>query len=285
MDKSTPEILIAAELIRAADALLITAGAGMGVDSGLPDFRGPQGFWGVYPALGRARLNFEDIANPHAFQKHPKLAWGFYGHRLNLYRSTPPGKSFELLMRMAEEIPYGAFVLTSNVDGHFQKAGFSANRICEIHGSIHHLQCLNGCREHIWSASHFNPQVDEENCLITNDMPHCPNCGGIARPNILMFGDWGWQDQRQRQQMEALRDWLEKTKNLVTIEIGAGTAIPTVRRIGESQGFPLIRINRQESEVTRQGDVGLPMGGLEALEKIAGALGLADTAAQSTIQS
>ena len=47
-----------AELIAQADGLLITAGAGMGVDSGLPDFRGAQGFWGVYPALGRARIAF-----------------------------------------------------------------------------------------------------------------------------------------------------------------------------------------------------------------------------------
>jgi hypothetical protein len=75
--------------------------------------------------------------------------------------------------------------------------------------------------------------------------------------------------------MEALLDWLNKAKNLVTIEIGAGTAIPTVRRIGENQGFPLIRINRQESEVTRLGDVALLMRGLEALQKIAEALGLA----------
>jgi hypothetical protein len=60
-----------AELIRQADGLLITAGAGIGVDSGLPDFRGPQGFWGVYPALGRARIAFEQIANPAAFASMP----------------------------------------------------------------------------------------------------------------------------------------------------------------------------------------------------------------------
>lgn len=57
----------AANLIGQADALLITAGAGMGVDSGLPDFRGPNGFWGVYPALGRAKIQFEEVANPQAF--------------------------------------------------------------------------------------------------------------------------------------------------------------------------------------------------------------------------
>ena len=84
----------AADLIVRADALIVTDGAGMGVDSGLPDFRGPEGFWGAYPALGRARIRFEDIANPQAFEDDPHLAWGFYGHRLNRYRATQPHEGF-----------------------------------------------------------------------------------------------------------------------------------------------------------------------------------------------
>ena len=63
-----------AELIAQADGLLITAGAGFGVDSGLPDFRGTQGFWRAYPALGRARIPFEAIANPAAFAHDPQQA-------------------------------------------------------------------------------------------------------------------------------------------------------------------------------------------------------------------
>lgn len=258
----------AAQLLREADALLITAGAGMGVDSGLPDFRGPNGFWGVYPALGRAKLHFEEIANPKAFIERPELAWGFYGHRLNLYRQTPPGKSFQLLLDLADAMPYGAFAFTSNVDGHFQRAGLSANRICEVHGSIHHLQCLNRCSDHIWSSHNFKPEIDVENCQITSDMPHCPLCGGLARPNILMFGDWHWVATRQNAQLEAIENWLAATRNLVVIEIGAGTAIPTVRRFGESQASPLIRINKTESAITHDFDVELPLGGTEALEEI-----------------
>ena len=70
-----------AEAVHQADGLLVAAGAGMGVDSGLPDFRGTQGFWRAYPALGRARIAFESIAGPAAFDADPLLAWGFYGHR------------------------------------------------------------------------------------------------------------------------------------------------------------------------------------------------------------
>jgi NAD-dependent SIR2 family protein deacetylase len=69
---------------------LITGGAGMGVDSGLPDFRGDDGFWKAYPALQQAGVSFRDIAAPDNFRDQPREAWGFYGHRLNLYRKTLP---------------------------------------------------------------------------------------------------------------------------------------------------------------------------------------------------
>src|SRR5262249_28278071 len=89
----------AAADISSARALLIGAGAGMGVDSGLPDFRGPQGFWQAYPQLyGRS---FVDVANPSWFQREPTFAWGFYGHRLNLYRQTKPHTGFSILLRWA----------------------------------------------------------------------------------------------------------------------------------------------------------------------------------------
>ena len=78
----------AALWIESCEGLLIGAGAGMGVDSGLPDFRGDDGFWKAYPAFIKRKLGFREIANPHWFQTHPRQAWGFYGHRLNLYRRT-----------------------------------------------------------------------------------------------------------------------------------------------------------------------------------------------------
>lgn len=99
----------AAALMMQAEALLVCAGAGMGVDSGLPDFRGDIGFWKAYPALGRARLSFVDMANAQRFQCDPVLAWGFYGHRLALYRAIQPHRGFELLrqwgQRLAQQWP------------------------------------------------------------------------------------------------------------------------------------------------------------------------------------
>ena len=252
-----------------ADALLITAGAGMGIDSGLPDFRGPGGFWTVYPALGRARIAFESIANPTAFERDPRLAWGFYGHRLDLYRRTEPHAGFRMLLELGRRLPGGVQVFTSNVDGQFQKAGFASDTVCEIHGSIHRLQCTNRCNAAIWPADDFAPQVDADNCRLLNDAPHCPHCGALARPNILMFGDWGWIERRTALQYNRLQAWLGRVKRPICIEIGAGTSIPTVRHFSEKHGWRLIRINPDEAEVpdTATG-YGLPFGGLAGLNAL-----------------
>ncbi len=261
-----------AELIDHADGLLITAGAGMGVDSGLPDFRGPQGFWGAYPALGRARIRFEGIASPAAFKTHPRLAWGFYGHRLTLYRTTVPHEGFSILRRIGERLTNGYFVFTSNVDGQFQRAGFDEQRIDECHGSIHHLQCLEACANEIWPADDWHPAVEEEHCLLTSGFPECPNCHGIARPNILMFGDWGWVDRRNAMQSRRLNAWLNTVEHLLVIEVGAGTHIPTVRMMSESQRGRLIRINPTEPELGFAEGVSIAGGALEALRGIEQAL-------------
>ncbi|MFT3758407.1 SIR2 family NAD-dependent protein deacylase [Thauera sp.] len=261
-----------ARLIAEADGLLVTAGAGLGVDSGLPDFRGNEGMWRAYPALGKARMQFQEIANPAAFHDQPRLAWGFYGHRLALYRQTQPGAAFDMLREIARHLPHGTFVFTSNVDGQFQKAGFDPDRIVECHGSIHHLQCLEPCSSAIWPAGDFAPEVDADACELLNTFPSCPRCGALARPNILMFGDWGWIEDRSAAQQARLDAWRHTVERLIVIEIGAGTAIPSVRLFGERQGAPLIRINLREAGMTSGTKVCLPLRGSEAMNGIVNAL-------------
>lgn len=259
----------AADWLVAADGLLVTAGAGMGVDSGLPDFRGTEGFWHAYPPLAAARIRFEEIANPVHFARDPALAWGFYGHRLARYRETVPHRGFAVLRRFGEHLPEGAFVFTSNVDGQFQKAGFAPGRVCEIHGSIHHLQCREPCRDAIWTAEAFRPEVDAASCRLRNAAPECPFCGSLARPNILMFGDFAWVEARARQQQAALDAWRQRVRRLLVIEVGAGLAVPTVRWYGESLGVPLLRINTTQPEVSSARALGVAAGAGAALEVLA----------------
>ena len=267
----------AAGLLSQADALVVAAGAGIGVDSGLPDFRGDAGFWTAYPALGQQGIAFHKVASPDTFRCQPRLAWGFYGHRLALYRGTQPHAGFGLLRRWARAMSQGAFVYTSNVDGQFQGAGFDEDRVMECHGSIHHLQCSLPCGDPIWSADDLVPQIDAERCRWLGDLPLCPHCGALARPAILMFGDGEWSPRRSDEQQVRLERWLCSVRRPVVVEIGAGTAIPSVRdfvdQVLDKPGARLVRINPRESEVAGSADIGLPFGALEGLRRIDAALG------------
>ncbi len=264
----------AARAIRDADALLLTAGAGMGVDSGLPDFRGPEGFWKAYPAYRSLGLRFEQLATPTHFAVDPHLAWGFYGHRLEIYRRIEPHAGFAMLHDWARSKPGGFFVFTSNVDGQFARAGFSEEQIVECHGSIHHLQCTEPCDAFVWTASGVSIDVDQESMRAIDPLPRCPYCGLIARPNILMFGDSRWLSSRTDTQDAALSRWYSKLagQRVCVIECGAGTAIPTVRleseRIANKFGGRLVRINVREAQVPA-GQIAIPLPACEAIRQIA----------------
>lgn len=262
----------AAEALLAADGIVITAGAGIGVDSGLPDFRGSEGFWRAYPKLARSGVHFEDIADPASFENAPQSGWGFYGHRLRLYRETTPHAGFGILKRWDAACPQGAFIVTSNVDGQFQKAGFSENDVWEIHGSIHHLQCTEPCSTTVWDALEVIPEIDESKLEMTSPLPHCPRCNAMARPNILMFNDFAWVNRRSTSQRLQFEDWLHSVTRLAVVELGAGTAIPSIRELGKrlvaQKSGILIRINVREPDVDREADIGLKCGALEGLGAI-----------------
>jgi NAD-dependent SIR2 family protein deacetylase len=214
------------------------------------------------------------MANPEWFSRDPELAWGFYGHRLNLYRETTPHRGFQILRQWASAAPAEAFVFTSNVDGQFQSAGFSDDAIYECHGSIGHLQCTTPCSDAIWPAGHLEISVDETTFRATTELPRCPHCStAIARPNVLMFGDWHWNSRRSAEQEGRFQIWLRRAAEgpTVIIELGAGSAVPTVRMTSEQVAraltATLVRVNPREPQVP-YGQIGLEMGALEALEAI-----------------
>ncbi|MGD8313455.1 MAG: Sir2 family NAD-dependent protein deacetylase [Syntrophobacterales bacterium] len=266
----------AADIINNAGGLLICAGAGIGVDSGLPDFRGTEGFWKAYPLIAKLGISFAEMANPVWFQRNPKLAWAFYGHRLNLYRETTPHKGFRQLLQIGEQKPGGYFVFTSNVDGQFQKGGYSTSQIEECHGSIHYFQCVRPCGDDIWDARDINVIVDEDRFEALEPLPRCENCGNMARPNVLMFGDWSWVAARTLSQRKRLAMWLKtlssKNHSLAVVEIGAGEAVPTVRNQAEhlvrDYRARLIRINPRDYQVPDKTHVSLPLGGAQAVDGI-----------------
>lgn len=269
---------IVAEKIREADAIIVTAGAGMGVDSGLPDFRSENGFWNAYPEAEELGLDFYELADPSFFKNDPELAWGFYGHRLNMYRSTEPHEGFSILKNITENIPH--YVYTSNVDGHFQVAGF--DNVWECHGSINFFQPVEVSYSQMFLDIHndliipgdrFNVEI--ENMRAISELPKNEE-GQLLRPNVLMFRDAGWLPDREQQQKKHFTNWFENefpcTNKTVVLECGAGVDIQSARTMGErivtKCDGTLIRINPNHEKVYRKQDISMKYGALEALTAI-----------------
>lgn len=260
----------AAKIIKNSTAILIGAGAGIGVDSGLPDFRGPKGFWREYPYYEKLGLRFVDLANPSLFINDPKLAWGFYYHRKVIYNRTQPHLGFDILKKWSSKINNNLFIYTSNVDQQFQKAGFSDDQIIEIHGNINRLQCSKNCgHEKFYIPNYF--RLDEQTMRIEGDLPFCLKCGTIARPNILMFYDYSFYRNYLISQYTRYFKWLKSLHEhrLSILEIGAGLTIPSVRNecenIAKIYEIPIIRINLDECI---NNCVCLKMKSIEALSKL-----------------
>jgi NAD-dependent SIR2 family protein deacetylase len=100
-----------------------------------------------------------------------------------------PHLGFRLLKKWAMSKPNGYAVFTSNIDGQFQKAGFAADHVTECQGRISWLQCITPCTHDIWPAKDF---VISQNYASQTELPKCPQCGALARPNVLLSNDTTW---------------------------------------------------------------------------------------------
>lgn len=272
----TDPIAAAAEAIRAATAFLFTSGAGMGVDSGLPDYRGGAGFHREYPAYAESGITYQTMAAPKWLTLDPTLIWGYFGHRLDLYRATRPHEGYAILRGWCERARDGGFAVTSNIDDQLQRAGFPEDRIMEGHGSLFWMQCLRACGVGVYAAHDARVAWDSVSLRASGPTPVCPSCGAPARPNVLLFGDAGFDPARVNAQHERLRAWLEQAMRapdarLVVVECGAGTGVPNIRHFSEREaaryGGRILRINPREPR-TPEGHVSIAEGARSALRAI-----------------
>ncbi|CAF0935982.1 unnamed protein product [Rotaria sordida] len=237
----------AADLVLNCEAILFTSGAGMGVSSGLGTFRGAAaGVWP--PLLKHPELDFTDMSNPQWFRKPQgnsdkhntaNFGYAFWAYRYNAYTSAAPHLGYEITKRWSElNNVKSSFSFTSNIDGHWIKSGWNESAVLECHGSVHYMQCIDQCRKHIWDTNNaLKLNVDSKTDCVIDPLPQCPDCKNLARPNVLMFGDWEYLDDRLNEQIvhyEKFKSDIAGAKGrLLIIELGAGTAVPTVRAQSE----------------------------------------------------
>ncbi len=255
--------------LKTSKAIVITTGAGMGVDSGLADYRGNSGQWGKVE--NDTNLNAVEVANPKYFSENTKYVWKMFAQRMIEYQKTIPHKGFDILLKWIKAFNLDYFVLTSNVDEQFIKAGFDNQKYRELHGSIFYLQCNKPCNDKVWR---YDFDLDEFTTEINkNKFPVCPDCGELVRPNVYMFRDYSYIPKRTNEQKERFQDFLNKNKDneLIVFEIGSGPHVQSIRKktrmLGINFNAHIVRINPKDSKI-KAPHIGLAKGALEALTEI-----------------
>jgi NAD-dependent deacetylase len=161
-------------LLDAARAVTVLTGAGMSTDSGIPDFRGPQGLWTKNPKA-------EQTSNIEYYVRDPevrKLAW--QGRRAWLENPRHPNDGHRALLELERRGVLHTLV-TQNVDGLHQAAGTSPELVVEVHGTIHETMCLScGVRGPI--------QATLDRVEAGEDDPVCLDCGGMLKSATVSFG-------------------------------------------------------------------------------------------------
>ncbi len=161
-------------------SLAVLTGAGVSAESGVPTFRGEGGLWRSYRP--------EELATPQAFRRDPELVWQWYDWRRGLIDACQPNAAHFTLAEVESQAgshsAAGApaagpdFVLvTQNVDGLHRLAG--SRNVLELHGNIWRQRCTRGCRP---------PWIDRR-VPLPEIPPRCPECGALARPDVVWFGE------------------------------------------------------------------------------------------------
>lgn len=157
-------------MLRSARTITVITGAGVSAASGVPTFRGPEGLWRSFRP--------EDLATPAAFRRDPHLVWEWYDWRRTLIARCQPNAAHAVLADWSRRP--GFTLITQNVDGLHELAG--TRDTIRFHGSIWEVKCAAECGG--------TPAVWEDRTApLAAIPPRCRHCGGLARPNVVWFGE------------------------------------------------------------------------------------------------
>ena len=240
--------------ISEAKYVLIGAGAGLSTAAGIhydgPDFQ--EAFKDMIDRYGFTDLYTSSF---YPFQTEEEK-WAYWSRHIDYARFAPEGLPlYKKLLELVRGKEY--FVITTNVDGQFLKAGFPEEKVFEVQGDYGLMQCATACHPKRYSNESLIKQMvaRQHDCHIPSDLvPHCPVCGGPMEINVRK-DRYFVEDEAWHQRAEAYYAFLEKAqdKKLVLLEYGVGFNTPTIIRFPFERmaaSWPhatLIRVNKDRS--------------------------------------
>jgi NAD-dependent deacetylase len=212
--------------------VLVITGAGVSAESGIPTFRGADGYWRNFDAA--------KLATPEAFERDPKLVWEWYNERRQRVSNARPNAGHEAIAKLAETADEFLLV-TQNVDDLHARAGIPAEKMVQIHGDIFVTRC---------SRCDFRGEHEQEHEQEQEDLlPRCPECDALMRPGVVWFGE-----QLPWNELKRVESYLDGGACDLVIVAGTtatfGYIIDWARRARASNG-ELIEVNPEETPLSR----------------------------------
>jgi NAD-dependent deacetylase len=231
--------------------VLVLTGAGVSAESGIPTFRGKDGYW--------RNLDPTKLATPEAFARDPQLVWDWYRERRERIRNAQPNAAHETIARLAQRTDEFLLV-TQNVDDLHARAGTPAQKMVRIHGDIFVTRCSR-CEfeRHEYEQEHEDEGQDAAygvrehvrafkaaSCRRT---PKCPDCHALLRPGVVWFGE-----QLPWNELQRVENFLDGGACDVVIVAGTTATFGYISDWalrGSRDGAELIEVNPEETPLSR----------------------------------
>ena len=219
--------------------ITVLSGAGISAESGIPTFRGPEGYWTV----AAVEYHPQEMATLRMFRRTPDEVWAWYLYRMGVCRAASPNLGHHALVQIERLFGDRFTLITQNVDGLHLRAGSSPARTLQIHGNLFLMRCADECGN---GPLPIPPAVGGKarGAKLTTaerELLRCPQCGARTRPHVLWFDEY--YDEASYRFESALRA-ADATDLLITVGTSASTNLPNqVAHVVRSGGGIIVDVN------------------------------------------
>lgn len=221
------------------DTLVVLTGAGISAESGIPTFRGREGYWTV----GSREYHPQEMATFAMFSEKPEEVWSWYLYRRTVCRGARPNPGHLAVVEMEKLLGERFLLITQNVDGLHLRAGNSRERTYQIHGNIDFARCAAECSTALFPLPEDLPPKPRGEGLTDREREAlvCPRCGGRARPHVLWFDEC--YDEEHFRFHSSLRAAASAGVLLVVGTSGATNLPMQVGQMALSSGATIVDVN------------------------------------------
>jgi NAD-dependent deacetylase len=238
--------------LRDRGRLVVLTGAGISAESGVPTFRGPEGYWTV----GSVNYRPEEMATSAMFERHPEEVWQWYLYRIGICRAAAPNPGHEAVARMEQLLGDRFVLLTQNVDGIHLRAGNSEGRTYQIHGNIETVRCGASCSRATFPLPGEVEVKRRDEPLAEADSRalQCQRCGAWVRPHVLWF-DECYDEEHFR--FESSLAAASRADVLLVVGTSGATNLPMqVGMTAASRGALIVDVNPDPNPFSRMAERG-----------------------------